>query len=212
MTATARLADADRRLSDVFGVRLEREHPLAPMTTYRVGGAATWFVAVRSADDLLAVADVRRATGVPVLLVGRGSNMLVSDAGFGGVAVSVAEFADQIEIPDVVGVAAGEPVEVIAGGGAALPVVARRTAGAGVRGFEWAVGVPGSIGGAVRMNAGGHGSDMAAALVDVGVLDFDQPEHGTFRIPAEQIGLRFRAVLAGSVARGPRRQARAPDG
>ncbi|MEZ5295723.1 MAG: hypothetical protein R2697_05455 [Ilumatobacteraceae bacterium] len=76
---------------------------------------------------------------------------------------------------------------------AALPVVARRTAAAGVRGFEWAVGVPGSIGGAVRMNAGGHGSDMAACVVDVGVVDLDDPGRGVWRVDVGDLGLRFRA-------------------
>jgi UDP-N-acetylmuramate dehydrogenase len=84
-------------------------------------------------------------------------------------------------------------VTVRAGGGVALPVLARRTAAAGIRGFEWAVGVPGSIGGAVRMNAGGHGSDMAASLVDLRVFDMNAPDLGLQTVPAERIGLRFRA-------------------
>jgi UDP-N-acetylmuramate dehydrogenase len=108
--------------------------------------------------------------------------------------VSIGDVAGQIEIPDGAGaLPSGSPVEVVAGGGAALPVVARRTAASGVRGFEWAVGVPGSIGGAVRMNAGGHGSDMAACLIDVGVLDMDHAARGVFRLPAADLGLRFRA-------------------
>jgi UDP-N-acetylmuramate dehydrogenase len=74
-----------------------------------------------------------------------------------------------------------------------LPVLARRTAAASLHGFEWAVGVPGSIGGAVRMNAGGHGSDMAASLIDVRVFDMNDPGTGLQTLPAERIGLRFRA-------------------
>ena len=173
------------------GDRLRSDVPLAPMTTYRVGGAAALFVDVTSLDDLEAVSLARRATGVPVLVVGRGSNMLVADAGFDGLAVSIAGFADEIDLPPAVG-GDGAEVTVVAGGGAALPVVARRTAAAGIRGFEWAVGVPGSIGGAVRMNAGGHGSDMAACLVDVDVFDL-AVGGGTHRLPAEALGLRFRA-------------------
>ena len=98
-----------------------------------------------------------------MLVVGRGSNLLVSDAGFPGIAVSVAELAADIEVLD------GGVVH--AGGAVALPTLARRTAAAGLTGFEWAVGVPGSVGGAVRMNAGGHGSDMAACVLDVDVVD-----------------------------------------
>ena len=79
-----------------------------------------------------------------------------------------------------------------AGGAASLPVVARRTAAAGLTGFEWAVGVPGSVGGAVRMNAGGHGSDIAACLIDADVVDLDAPAPALRRRAAETLGLRFR--------------------
>jgi UDP-N-acetylmuramate dehydrogenase len=188
VTATATAAEF---LVDVLGERLRRNVPLAAMTTYRVGGSAAMFVDVRSLADLVAVAEARALTGVPVLVVGRGSNMLVADDGFDGIALSIANFADHIELP----ADRGPSIEriVTAGGGVALPVLARRTAAAGLRGFEWAVGVPGSVGGAVRMNAGGHGSDMAASLIDVRVFDMNAPTAGLRTLQAEQIGLRFRA-------------------
>ena len=87
-------------------------------------------------------------SGLPVLVVGRGSNLLVADAGFPGIAVTLGESLGEITVQGTV---------VTAGGAASLPVVARRSVAAGLTGFEWAVGVPGSVGGAVRMNAGGHG-------------------------------------------------------
>lgn len=184
-----RVATAETMLAPRLQHALRRDEPLAPMTTYRVGGPAALFVEAASLADLLAVAEARAATGIPVLVVGRGSNMLVADAGFDGVAVSIAGFADHVDVPEV-----RHPTVVVrAGGGAALPIVARRTAAAGIAGFEWAVGVPGSIGGAVRMNAGGHGSDMAACLIDVDVLDIDEPEPEVRTIPAAEVGLRFRA-------------------
>lgn len=195
MTVAA-VDEASDLLGSLLGDRLRRDVALAPMTTYRVGGAAAMFVDVRSLDDLVAVAEVRARTGVPVLVVGRGSNMLVADDGFAGIALSIAGFADQIELPDSDIVALhepGHPLVVGAGGGVSLPVLARRTAAAGIRGFEWAVGVPGSVGGAVRMNAGGHGSDMAAHLIDVRIFDMNAPEAGLQTLPAEQLGLRFRA-------------------
>ena len=191
--ATA-VEEASDLLGALIGERLQRDVALAPMTTYRVGGAAAMYVDVRSLDDLAAVAHVRARTGVPVLVVGRGSNMLVADHGFAGIALSIASFADHIELPaDALDRAPGTPLVVGAGGGVALPVLARRTAAAGIRGFEWAVGVPGSVGGAVRMNAGGHGSDLAGSLVDVRIFDMDHPERGLVTLPAERIGLRFRA-------------------
>jgi UDP-N-acetylmuramate dehydrogenase len=180
--------EAVRVLRERLGDRVQPDVPLAPLTTYRVGGAAAGFVDVTSIDDLVAVSEVRAATGVPVLVVGRGSNMLVADGGFAGIALSIAGFAGHIALP-------GEPDDhiVTAGGGVALPVLARRTAAASLTGFEWAVGVPGSVGGAVRMNAGGHGSDMATSVLDVQVFDMDRPGDGLVTIPQTALGLRFRA-------------------
>jgi UDP-N-acetylmuramate dehydrogenase len=178
-------------LATRLGERLRYDVSLAPMTTYRVGGAAALYVDVTRLDDLVAIGEARAATGVHVLVIGRGSNMLVADSGFDGLAITVADFAGHIELPELPE-PSGERV-VVAGGGVALPVLARRTAAAGITGFEWAVGVPGSIGGAVRMNAGGHGSDMAACLIDVRVFDIDRPAAGLVTIAAADLGLRFRA-------------------
>lgn len=199
-------------LHELLGDRVRTRVPLAPLTTYRVGGPAALFVDATSVADLAAVAEARHRTGAAVLVIGRGSNMLVADAGFDGIAVSIAGFADAIDLPVTDGVADGSEVTVGCGGGVALPVLARRTAAAGIRGFEWAVGVPGSIGGAVRMNAGGHGSDMAACLVDVDVFDLDLPDRAdggvpvTHRVPAADLGLRFRAsaMPSGQVVVGAR--------
>jgi UDP-N-acetylmuramate dehydrogenase len=174
----------------VLGPLATRDEPLAPMTTYKVGGPAALFVRARTVDDVLAVAAARQASGLPVLVVGRGSNLLVADEGFAGIGVSVTDFAAGIDI---------DGVDVAAGGGAALPVVARRTAAAGLTGFEWAVGVPGSIGGAVRMNAGGHGSDIAASLADIAVVDLDAAVPGVVRRHAADLGLRFRGSDLGDL-------------
>jgi len=185
----SQLSSAEASLSARLGDRLERDVSLAAMTTYRVGGPAALFVDVRSIDELIAVAQARVETGVPVLVIGRGSNMLVADEGFRGVVISIADLADQIEIPD----RSLDDRIVTSGGGVALPVLARRTAAAGLTGFEWAVGVPGSVGGGVRMNAGGHGSDMAACVIDVLVFDMNCPTAPPQRIPVDELGLRFRA-------------------
>jgi UDP-N-acetylmuramate dehydrogenase len=157
------------------------DEPLGPMTTYRVGGPAAIFVSPASMDDLYSVSEVIARYELPVLVVGRGSNLLVADAGFAGVALSLAEWADGIEVTGSV---------VVAGSAVALPVLARRTAAAGLTGFEWAVGVPGSIGGAVRMNAGGHGSDIAACLERAEI--FDLYNRSSAWRTADSLGLRFR--------------------
>ena len=184
---TSPTASAIGAAARVLGGRASRDEPLAPMTTYRVGGPAALFVRARSVEDLLAVAAARRDSGLPVLVVGRGSNLLVADSGFAGIAVSVAELAGDLAID----VADGRPVAT-AGGGLALPVLARRTAALGYTGLEWAVGVPGTVGGAVCMNAGGHGSDMAACVVDATVLDLDADDPVARAVPVDHLGLRFR--------------------
>lgn len=178
------------RAAAALGERGRRDVPLGPMTTYRVGGPAALFVAVDSEDDLRALHAAVEASGLPVLVVGKGSNLLVADRGFGGIAVALGEAFGEIDI---------DGTTVRAGGAAALPVVARRTAKAGLTGFEWAVGVPGSIGGAVRMNAGGHGSDMAASLVRVRVVDLRSGQDDV--VPAAQLELGYRrsAVAADQV-------------
>jgi UDP-N-acetylmuramate dehydrogenase len=119
-----------------------------------------------------------------VLVIGRGSNLLVADAGFPGLAVGLGELDPTIDIDTHTAI-------VVASAGVALPVLARKTVAAGLTGFEWAVGVPGSIGGAVRMNAGGHGSDMAASLIEVVVFDLDDGAEHT--LAASELGLGFRS-------------------
>jgi UDP-N-acetylmuramate dehydrogenase len=175
----------------LLGPRARRDVPLAPFTTYRVGGPAALFVDVATIDDLHRVAAARAATDLPVLVIGRGSNMLVADSGYHGIVLSLAEFAGGIAFGPADG---GGRVVVGAGGGVSLPVLARRTAAASVAGFEWAVGVPGSVGGAVRMNAGGHGSDMAASVIDIDAfyLGGGAGDVGLRRIDAGDLGLRFR--------------------
>ena len=165
----------------LLGDLVERDVPLAPLTTYRVGGPAALFARPRRVADLARLADACAAARLPVLVVGRGSNLLVADAGFAGVAVSLADLCDEAAGADhdgssVLGTEVRvEGTQVVAGGAVALPVLARRTAAASLAGFEWAVGVPGSVGGGVRMNAGGHGSDMAACLVEVDLFDLHRP-------------------------------------
>jgi UDP-N-acetylmuramate dehydrogenase len=191
MALASRVDRAYSLLHERLGERAQRDFPLASMTTYRVGGSCEMFVEIESVDDLVAVAESHAATGVPVLAIGRGSNMLVADSGFAGIAISVIGLAAEMDIP--ADVDPGDEVVVRAGGAVALPTLARRIAAAGVTGFEWAVGVPGSIGGAVRMNAGGHGSEMAACLVDIDTFDLATPELGVQTMATESMGLRFRA-------------------
>lgn len=154
--------------------------PLGIRTTYRVGGNARIFVQAGCIEDLRRVHAAHKASGLAVLAIGRGSNLLVADSGFEGIAVSLGGF-DRVVIEDTC---------VVAAGAVALPVLARTTARHALTGLEWAVGVPGSVGGGVRMNAGGHGSDIAASLVRVHIFDVATGEDR--EVPVSSLGLRFR--------------------
>ena len=185
-------ADAEARLRAAvdaavrsLGPLAELDVPLGPLTTYRVGGSAAVLVRATGRSDLVAAVEAANASGLPILPVGRGSNMLVADAGFPGIAVSL------VELPVVIDIATETSIVTVSAG-ASLPVVARKTASAGLTGFEWAVGVPGSIGGAVRMNAGGHGSDMAGSLIDVTIVDTGGASARERILSLAEIGLSFR--------------------
>lgn len=174
-----------------FDHLVRHDVPLGPFTTYRVGGPAARMLVATEEAHLQGVIEAVRASGIDVLVLGRGSNLLVADAGFPGVAVQLGGDFTRVEVtpdPD------GGPALVRAGGAALLPVVARKTVSAGLTGFEWAVGVPGSIGGAVRMNAGGHGSDMAAAIARVRVVDLRTGEDVVVSSPTLELGYRSSAV------------------
>ena len=170
------------RLMDDVGDKIAVDVPMGALTTYRVGGRAAAMVVVDDHETLSAVAAAVAGTGIPVMTLGRGSNMLVADRGFEGLVVHMAGDYAAINVVD-------ETI-VIAGAAAKLPVVARTTVGYGLTGFEWAVGVPGSIGGAVRMNAGGHGADMRDALLDADIVDFAAGERRI--VPAEELQLSYR--------------------
>ncbi|HUR49505.1 MAG TPA: UDP-N-acetylmuramate dehydrogenase [Acidimicrobiales bacterium] len=187
--------DADEALvaaGEILGGRAATNAPLGRRTTYRVGGPAAIAVELGSREDLDLVSRAVRETGIELLVVGKGSNLLVADSGFKGL---------------VLFVGGGPPWgsldfsrdTVVSGAGVSLPVLARRTAAAGRTGLEWAVGVPGSVGGAVRMNAGGHGSDIAGHLVEAEVFDLSAGKSDS-RPPASlELGYRHSVLRADEI-------------
>ena len=185
-----------------LGDQVATDVPLGPLCTYRVGGPARWFVEVAGIDELLRVAHVVAGTELPVLVVGRGSNLLVADSGFDGLVLQLGEAFAAIDfvVADPSGSHPhGDLAVVRVGGAASLPVVARRTVEMGLTGFEWAVGVPGSLGGAIRMNAGGHGSDMAASVMEVRIVDLATGEDVVVSAEDLQFGYRRSSVGASAV-------------
>ena len=135
---------------------------IGQQTTYRTRAKCSLYVEVSNEAELQSVVSVNKKTNKEIVIIGNGSNLLIADTGFDGLVVRLGKGFEEIEINDT---------QVKAGAAVKLPVLARKTASVGLAGFEWAVGVPGTIGGAVKMNAGGHGSDMRESVQSVEVVD-----------------------------------------
>ena len=144
------------------GAEVVEAHDLALLTTLRVGGPAALLVTVEDEAALLRTVRAAQEERVPILVLGRGSNLLVADDGWPGLVLRLGRGFRGIRI---------EGTTVVAGGAEPMPAVAVRTAQAGLAGFAWGAAVPGSMGGGVRMNAGAHGADMADSIVTARVVD-----------------------------------------
>jgi len=170
---------------------LRPEEPLAPMTTIGTGGPARWFARVGSRRDLPALLAWAAREGEPVSVLGSGSNLLVADEGVEGLVIKLDRGLAAITI---------ESPRLLCGGGARLPAVAARSAREGLSGIEFGVNIPGTVGGAVRMNANAYGGELARVLEWVELAGPDGFER---RVP-EQLGFGYRssALREGEVVAG----------
>lgn len=151
-------------LRDAFGDRLQINEPLGRHTSARIGGPADAFIAAETRDDLSTAARIAWAEGVPFFLLGGGSNILISDQGVRG-----------LVIHNRAGTVTFDGAQVKAESGASTIHLARQAAKQGLAGFEWGIGVPGTLGGAVYGNAGAHGGDMATCIESVEAITPDGP-------------------------------------
>ena len=181
--------------TSAFVVELERllparrQEPMSRHTTFQIGGPADYYAQAQTVAQLRSVGALAHREGVPLFIIGAGSNLLVSDAGIAGLVVEtwsnddpLAQHPPQTD-PDnptqrVLRVYSGVP----------LPRLALRAAAAGLTGLEWAVGIPGTVGGGVVNNAGAHGSQMADIVRSVLVLD----AQGERWVPQEELGYGYR--------------------
>jgi UDP-N-acetylmuramate dehydrogenase len=148
-------ADLLRRLEAIGGVTVEPGASLRAHTTLKVGGPAMALVTAESLDGLVELAHVCAARATPVLVLGKGSNVLVADRGFPGVVLTLGRAFRRVEVD-------GE--QVVAGAAEPMPILARAVAREGLGGLAFGVAIPGSLGGAVRMNAGAHGGELRDVL------------------------------------------------
>jgi UDP-N-acetylenolpyruvoylglucosamine reductase len=170
---------------------VKENHPLSRLTTLGTGGPARWFAEPDTVEELVELLAWAAERDIPVAPVGLGSNLLAADEGFPGLAVKLTGVLAMAKVGDG---------KMVAGGGAPLAVCLHRARAAELGGFEFACAIPGTVGGAVWMNAGAYGSDMAAVLVRALVAD---ARGARWRTP-EDVGLEYRrsALRAGEVVAG----------
>lgn len=175
------LARAEAILRAACGDRVRTAFPLAPLTSFRIGGPAALYLEPESDDDLGAAGEAIREASIPFVVLGKGSNVLVSDHGFDGLVLRLGRTYRW---------AAREGEHLTAGGAMPLPALAGVAFTHGLAGLEFGVAIPASVGGAVRMNAGAHGREMADVLesVDIFELLIGAPR----RIEAAEAALSYR--------------------
>jgi UDP-N-acetylmuramate dehydrogenase len=185
-----RPARAETILRAAAGERLRSGFPLAPLTSFRLGGPAALYLEAESDRDLAGAAEAVEATGLPWTIVGKGSNLLVSDAGFPGLVLRLGKGYRW---------AAREGATVRAGGAMPLPALSGVALSHGLAGLEFAVAIPATLGGAVRMNAGAHQGSMDRVVRWVEV--FSLTGAARTRLAAEQVGFVYRrsALPEGSI-------------
>jgi UDP-N-acetylmuramate dehydrogenase len=162
---------------------LQANEPLAPHTTFGIGGPADVFIVARSAAVLASLVQICRKHDAPLFVLGNGSNILVGDRGIRGVVIENRS-RRLLATYDC-----GESVGVQVESGLSCAALARKLARAGIAGFEWAAGIPGTIGGACYTNAGAYGGQISDHLVSASIVD----REGRMRdVPASELDLSYR--------------------
>lgn len=159
---------------------IERDFELARLTTVRTGGSADWFARPRDERRLREMLVWAGAEGIPIGLVGSGSNLLIADDGFHGLVLKLDGDLASVALR-------GE--RFLCGGGARLPSAAAKAAGWGLAGLEFGVNIPGTVGGAVKMNANAYGGELARVIEWVDIVT----RTGTERRSPEQLGFAYRS-------------------
>lgn len=164
-----------------LGFEYKQAAPLAKLTTFRVGGNAEYLTLPKTPDQLKAALRWGRAKGLPITMLGAGSNLLISDRGLPGLVICTRALRHS-EFDESTG-------RVVAAAGEPWSSLAWKAARHGLKGFEWTIGIPGTVGGAVVMNAGAHGGETADILVDAEVAS---PDGTVAVLKPEDLGFRYR--------------------
>jgi UDP-N-acetylmuramate dehydrogenase len=190
---TAGLETAERILRTACAPRVWASFALAPLTSFRLGGPAALYLEADGETDLAAVAEAVHATGIPWIVLGKGSNVLVSDRGFPGLVIRLGRGYRWT---------GRDGATLRAGGSMPLPALSGVALSHSLAGLEFGVAIPASLGGSVRMNAGAHGHSMSEVLRDVEVYSIPGAERVV--LPAAVAGFAYRrsALPEGSIVVG----------
>lgn len=164
-----------------FRGKLLENEPLARYTTWRIGGPARYLAMPADSEDVVRALELAQDRGLPWVVLGLGSNVLVKDGGFPGVVIRMGKGLDRFEM---------KGATAIVGAGMPTPILARRTAEAGFVGVERFVGIPGSVGGGIYMNAGCHGAEFSEIITEVTVMD---PKGKVKQLSRKQISFKYRS-------------------
>lgn len=172
----------------MFCELLGRDHvltdePMKQHTTFKIGGPADYFLVPETGEEVGEIIKICRKTDIPYFILGNGSNLLVGDGGYRGAVIQVYRNMSAVTV---------EGTTITAQAGALLSAVAAAAKNASLTGFEFAGGIPGTVGGAAVMNAGAYGGEMKDVLVEVTVMD---AEGKIFAIPAEKLELGYRTSV-----------------
>ncbi len=163
--------------------RVFTDEPMKQHTTFKIGGPADYFLVPESGEKVGEIIKICKQTDTPYFILGNGSNLLVGDGGYRGAVIQV--YRNMSEVTT-------EGTTITAQAGALLSAVAAAAKSASLTGFEFAGGIPGTVGGAAVMNAGAYGGEMKDVLVEVTVMD---AEGNIFTIPAEKLELGYRTSI-----------------
>lgn len=180
------MKDFDKRLAGIIGSdRIRTGELMSGHTTFRVGGPADYYVEPETKEELAGLLALCREAGQDFMILGNGSNLLVGDGGYRGVMIALGKAFSEITV---------EGNRIRAGAGAMLAAAAKQALSHGLTGMEFAAGIPGTVGGAVFMNAGAYGSDMSAVLETVTVMN---QAGEVLELPASRLELGYRTSCIG---------------
>lgn len=169
-------------LEELPQTTIYKNEPMSKHTSFKIGGNADIYIKVKSVEEIVKIKEYAKKNGIPVTVIGNGSNILVRDNGIRGITI-------QVDIQDIKIEEIENDVFVYAASGVKLAALAINMQKEGITGFEFAGGIPGTIGGAVRMNAGAYGGEFSNVVEEVTYLD---EENNIVTVPKEKVEFSYR--------------------